>query len=443
MIKKILFYTIYFLSPVLLIVAIYFSNPVYTNFVRFIPMFLGATAFSLLNAQLVLSARPKLLERSLGLDKLYRFHSIMAPVAIVLAGIHQEIEKSIFPENLQTNFGEAAFVVFMICAICAVVLMAENMFRKFKFLKKVQAYFEKKEFGKYNVQLLFHNLNVFAVLLLFVHVMLSSSARDPLVKTIYILYFSIGMGFYLYHKLIRPSFFSKRFFVEGVITESPSISTLELRPANGKNFAYDPGQFVYVKIDDPAISKEEHPFSLTSHPANQKTITMSIKKSGDWTEKVSKIKVGSTVLIDGPYGKFSPVNYDCHDGIVLIAGGIGITPMLSILRHFAQSDREQKIILFWNVKTTADLIYDKEFKQLLATMKNFTFVPVVSQANFSGESGHINREMIEKYIEANAYDARKLQYFFCGPESMWAAIEEILFAMKIEKKQMHRENFSL
>ena len=426
-----------------MITAIYFSNPVYANFVRFIPMFLGATAFSLLNAQLVLIARPKLMEKTFGLDKFYYFHSIMAPVAIVLAGIHQEVEKTIFPENLQTNFGEAAFAIFVICSISAVVLMTENMFGKFKFIKKVQAYFKNKEFGKYNLQLLLHNFNVLAVLLLFIHVMLSSSAQDPLVKTIYILYFSIGMGFYLYHKLIRPSFFSKRFLVERVIAESPSVSTLELRPANGKNFAYDPGQFVFIKIADPAISKEEHPFSLTSQPANQKTITISIKKLGDWTKKVNEIKIGSTVLIDGPYGKFSPVNYDCHNGIVLIAGGIGITPMLSILRHFAQTDRKQKIILFWSVKTTADLIYDKEFKKLLAEMKNFTFVPVVSQANFSGENGHINKEMIEKYIEANAYDADKLHYFFCGPESMWTAIEEILLAMKIEKKQMHRENFSL
>lgn len=443
MIKKILFYIIYFLSSTLPIAAIYFSSPVYASSVRFISMLLGATAFSLLNIQLVLSARPKFIERSFGLDRFYRFHSIMAPVAIVLAGMHQEIGKTIFSENLQTNFGEAAFGIFIFCAICALVLMTENMFSRFGFIRKVQVYFQKKEFGKYNVQLLLHNFNILAVLLLFVHVMLSSSARNPLVKTIYILYFSIAMGFYLYHKLIRPSFFSKRFLVERVTAESPSISTLELRPANGKNFTYDPGQFVFIKITDPAISKEEHPFSLTSQPANQQTITISVKKLGDWTEKVDEIKSGSTVSIDGPYGKFSPVNYDCSNGIVLIAGGIGITPMLGILRHFVKSDREQKIILFWSVKKTADLVYEKEFKRILAKMKNFSFIPVVSQDDFNGERGRISKEMIVKYIEVKAYDANKLQYFFCGPGSMWTVIEEILFAMKIKKKQMHRENFSL
>ena len=443
MFKKFLFYTIYFLNPLLLVIVVYISSPVYTNVARFIPMFFGVTAFCLLNAQLVLSTRPKLLEKSLGLDKLYRFHSIMAPVAIVLAGIHQEIEPSIFPENLQTNFGKAALVIFVICAAFAFVLMTQNMLPKLSFIKNIQAYFKNKEFGKYNVQLLLHNFNVLAISLLFVHVMLSSSAQDPLVRTFYTLYFTVGIGFYLYHKIIRPSLFNKRFLVEKITAESASIVNLELRPVNGKNIAYDPGQFVFVKIADTVISGEEHPFSLTSQPANKKNITISIKKLGDWTSKVNQIKKESIVSIDGPYGKFSPVNYDCSNGIALIAGGIGIAPMLSILRHFAQSDREQKIILLWSVKTTEDFIYKKEFNKLLTEMKNFSFVPIVSHGNFDGERGRINKEILEKYIEENAYEADKLQYFYCGPEAMWRTVEEILSAMNIAKKQIHRESFSL
>ena len=76
-------------------------------------------------------------------------------------------------------------------------------------------------------------------------------------------------------------------------------------------------------------------------------------------------------------------------------------------------------------------------------MTNFTFVPVVSRSEFEGERGHINQEIIYKYIQRQAYDANKLHYFFCGPEPMWLSIEHDLLDMGIKKKQIHQENFSL
>lgn len=444
MIKKIAFYVIYFASPIILASVVYFSNPVYLSTSRFIPMVLGVTAFTLLNAQLVLSARPKLIERSFGLDKLYRFHGIMALVAILLAGMHQELEQNILPESLQTNIGNAAFALFVICSLFALVLMADTLVQKFKLVKKVRVYFKNNKFGQYDVQVVLHNLNVLAVLILFVHVMSSSSAQNLSVRTLYILYFSVAMGFYLYHKVIRPQFFTRHFKVKGLIQESSSITTIELNPINGKNFSYKPGQFGFIKLKDSAISGEEHPFSFSSQPGNRKAVSMTIKRLGDWTEKVSEIKTGSVALVDGPYGKFSPMYYDCREGIVLIAGGVGITPMLSIIRYFEEQNRNQKMLLFWAVKSSEDLICVSEFKKIIKDMKNFTFVPVASSdPNFKGETGHINKEIIQKYIRGRGYDAGKLQYFFCGPGPMWPTIEEILLSMGIKKSLIHRENFSL
>jgi len=440
------FCIIYFLSPLVLIASIYFSNPLYfgaADFFRLITMIFGATAFTLLNMQLVLSARPKLIEKSFGLDKLYRFHGIMALVAILLAGIHQQFMEGIFRENLQTNFGSAALAVFFICAVLALVLMTNALVQKFKQIENVKVFFKNKKFGQYNIQVLLHNLNVVAVCFLFVHVMLSFSAQNPLVKVLYILYFGVAMGFYLYHKLIRPIFFTKKFQVDKVILESASMTTLELHPVNGKIFSYKPGQFAFIRLKDSAISAEEHPFSLTSEPDNEKTISMTIKKLGDWTEKVSEVQPGSMAMVDGPYGKFSPLNYDCSEGLVLVAGGVGITPMLSIIRYFEKHDRNQKIILFWGIKNNGDFICGNEFKRWLKEMKNFTFIPVVSEGGFSGETGHINRKIMERYLQKSAYKIDRCQYFFCGPRPMRGSIEKILLEMGVSKQRFHFENFSL
>ena len=153
--KKVVFLLLYFLSPVLPILSIYASNPGYYGASGFVPMVLGAAAFTWLNAQLILSARPKFIESSFGLDQFYRFHSLMAVVAIAIA---------------------------------------------------------------------------------FAHKLLKS-----LVKSIFILYFGVAIGSYLYHKVIHRYFLSKRFVIELVTQESPAKWSLTLRPESGIIFPYQPG----------------------------------------------------------------------------------------------------------------------------------------------------------------------------------------------------------
>ena len=80
--KKVLFFTLYLLSPLLPITAIYLSNPGWFGAAGLVPMLLGSISFTWLSAQLIISARPKLLESVFGLDRIYRFHSLVPAIAI-------------------------------------------------------------------------------------------------------------------------------------------------------------------------------------------------------------------------------------------------------------------------------------------------------------------------------------------------------------------------
>lgn len=441
MTKKAVFLTAYFLAPVLLIAAIYFSHPAYYGSTGFLPMVLGTVAYTLLNAQLILGARPKWVERYFGLDRFYRFHSLMAMIAIGLALFHKLLEGRTFSENFQTNLGDLAIILFIGAAVLALVFMADTLSRLFPPLKQIRRFFTRLKIGKYSVQVILHNVNVAAVVLIFAHVMLTRSARVPLVAALYSLYFGAAMGFYLYHKVIRRYFGGKRFAVEQIIRESDTMTTLVLRPQSGTVFHYLPGQFGFLRVR--GISGEEHPFSISSQPLDRERLSLTIKDLGDWTLRIRTIETGSQVSLDAPYGRFSPTLFDCRDGIVLIAGGVGITPMLSILRYYVQAERNQKIVLFWGVSRLNELIRLPELGQIQRAMPYFTFVPVANDPDFDGRKGYITQQVIGQSLAGLGYERDKLQYFFCGPAPMWTSIRKGLKSTGVKSRMIHAERFSL
>lgn len=443
--KKLLFFILYFLSPVLPIAAIYLSNPgYYSTAAGLVPMLLGTTAFTWLNAQLVISARPKLLESAFGLDRIFRFHSLMPLIAIAAAFVHKLLRESVFGESFKTQLGDAAIVIFIVVSVLGLVFLIDTLIRNIKPLKVVRDFLNKLYIGKYNIQKLMHNLVVVAVVLVFIHVMLSYSAKNTFVKSVYIAYFAIAMAFYLYHKVVMRYFLSHKFIVDSVTEDSSSMRTLTLRPVKGKVFKYLPGQFGFIRIIGDGISGEEHPFSIASEPTNKDTISMTIKNLGDWTSDVLHVKPGSKARVSGPYGRFSPLLYKSDKTVVLIAGGVGITPMLSILRYFYKNDKDRKVMLFWGVNSKAELINADEFSAFMREMKNFKFIPVIArEPDYEGEKGYITHEVIERIIQANDCTMQDAQYYICGPAIMQSKVIKGLKSKKISSRHIHFESFSL
>ena len=442
--KKALFLILYLLSPLLPIAAIYLSNPGYFGAAGLVPMLFGAISFTWLNAQLIISARPKLIESVFGLDRIYRFHSLVPVIALSSVLVHKLIKEKVFGESFKTQLGDAAFIIFIICSVLGVVFLSEMLVQKSKYLMLLRKLAIKFSIGKYNIQRILHNLTVAAVILVFIHVMLSNSARNVFVKAIFIAYFTVAMGFYLYHKIIMRYFLCKKFVVESVTEESLSMQTITLKPVNGEVFRYRPGQFGFIRIYSEGVSGEEHPFSITSEPSNKETLTMTIKSLGDWTLNVSKIKSGSKALLTGPFGKLSPLLYPSDQEVVLIAGGVGITPMISILRYFENNEKDRKVILFWGVKDQRELIWKDEFVQFGRDMKNFTLIPVMSgEDNYMGEKGYINTELLERVMKSNKFTFDTAQYYICGPGVMQTKIIKGLKVKGIRSKNIHYESFSL
>ncbi|HEX9061544.1 MAG TPA: ferredoxin reductase family protein [Clostridia bacterium] len=445
--KKYLFIALYILSPGLPIVALLLSNPdKYTDPDYLVPMALGCIAFTWLTAEFILSARPKFIEVFFGLDKIYRFHSLTAVLSVVLVIMHKTIEENVIGEMFTSRFGNLALIIFAGITLLAFLLMTDSLAIRSKAFKKIKKYAEKTKIAKYEFQVLIHNLTIAGLVLMFIHVLFTSSAKYyPVVKAIYVLYFLLAAGFYIYHKVIKRIFInSRRYTVSEVLKESNNMWTLRLIPKSGKIPSYSPGQFMFLRILEKGRLGEEHPFSISSSPENKEYISVTIKELGDYTSAIKNIKPSTDAVLDGPYGRFSYVFHKDEEELVLISGGVGITPVMSMLRHIYDTDRNRNVILLWGVNNPDEIIFNDELEKMKREMGSLSVAPVVfKDDSWNGEKGIIDRERIESVLKNLGADPGKKGYYVCGPAIMMKTVIRGLKTMGIKRARIHYERFSM
>ncbi len=199
----------------------------------------------------------------------------------------------------------------------------------------------------------------------------------------------------------------------------------------------EPGQYVYIQ-DGPL--GESHPFSISDYDPETKQIEITIKDLGPFSKKVQQYEVGEQLIVDGPYGVFlKEIDTESKD-VVFLAGGVGITPFMSVIRvlsRIRQSD--ENIWLFFGNKTYDDMMFRDELDQLAAENDWLNVVHVLdSQPDFEGEKGFITGDLIKKYLE----DVSKHEYFMCGPPIMLTNVTKSLVKAGVDSSKIYSEKFS-
>ncbi len=445
--KKIILLILYFTSPAILTTAIYSTNTTrYGQLNIFIPMMLGAAAYTWLCIEFVLIARVKMMEKSIGQDRFYKFHGIMALVSVVLAFIHKILQGNMMGESLKTTLGDISIYIFIAITVLSFVFMAEMLVLKVNPLMKMRRFAQKLKVFSYKYQRLLHNLTTIAITLLLAHVLLTTTSRvSLLVRVIYIVYFIVAISAYIYFKFLKPLMRSDmKFIVKAVKQESDNMWTIEMVPQSKTIFKYEAGQFGFIKIYGEDISKEEHPFSISSQPENKEFISITVKELGDYTSTINNVKPGYRAIVDAPYGNFTLREIRHDEELVLLAGGVGITPVMSLLRYMSQMDKDRKVLLLWGIKNPNEMIWHKEFDQILETMKNLSIVPVMSMDNtWEGEKGFLTQDKIMKHMKEKGISADKAHFYICGPAIMVDMVLKGLKSIKVNKSNIHFERFSL
>ena len=165
---------------------------------------------------------------------------------------------------------------------------------------------------------------------------------------------------------------------------------------------------------------------------------MTIRNLGDFTSAIASVPVGQRVYLDGPYGAFTIGNpADMH---VLIAGGIGITPMVSMIRTLADRGDKRPLTLIYGSKDWESVTFREELEALQKRI-DLTVVHVLSQPpeGWAGEQGYISAEVFKRHLPPGYADH---EYFICGPNVMMDAIEAALGEMKVPLSKYHSERYS-
>ena len=139
---------------------------------------------------------------------------------------------------------------------------------------------------------------------------------------------------------------------------------IELEPANRHKTSYVPGQFVFVSFHKAGFSRQAHPFTISSAPGASGALQFTIRESGDWTRGISNVvSEGGRAYIQGPFGRFGHLFLAPEKDLIMIAGGIGITPMLSMLRHMAHVGDTRFVTLIWSNRSKKDLVFSAELEE--------------------------------------------------------------------------------
>jgi predicted ferric reductase len=245
----------------------------------------------------------------------------------------------------------------------------------------------------------------------------------------------------LYVRILKPVFMLRRpYRVADVRQERGDAWTLAMQPDGHGGFRFNPGQFGWLTVWGSPFKVTQHPFSFSSSAAvTDGRVEMTIKNLGDFTSTIQTVQVGQRVYVDGPYGAFT-IDDNAADVYVCIAGGVGITPMVSMIRTLADRGDGRPVVLLYGSRDWESITFREELESLRERL-NLTLIHVLEQppSGWAGERGFINAEVFKRHLPPPYADH---EYFICGPGVMMDAIEKTLSELDVPLWKYHSERYT-
>jgi predicted ferric reductase len=246
----------------------------------------------------------------------------------------------------------------------------------------------------------------------------------------------LGLISYLHRSWLGGFLFRKyRYSVVQVNPLEGDVTEVVMKPqrANRKirNLG---GQFQFIRFFQPGFSSEEHPFTVSSGE-DEKFLRLSIKNSGDFTSNIGQLKRGAQAISEGPFGGFTYGNASFKDQ-VWIAGGIGITPFLSMSRTLGKKKDfgGYNVSLFYTYEEPKDAVFVRELKNIARGSESFKVHPICSSKE--------GRLTVERILETvGSFEGNEI--YICGPWGMIEAFRDRLMELGVKKKYIRYEEFRL
>lgn len=244
--------------------------------------------------------------------------------------------------------------------------------------------------------------------------------------------------------LRRPRSWSGQLRVTQIVRETPTVQTFRMADPSADRLPFDflPGQFLQVEVTPADGKPARRSYTIASSPTQRAYVELTVKREeqGAVSRHLhDRVAVGDLLKIAGPFGAFTFTGTDA-ESIVLIAGGVGITPMMSVLRYLTDTAWTGEIFFLYGARSTEEFVFRDELERLERRFSNLHVIAAMQRTPgtvWLGPEGPITRQMLVDAVP----DIARRRIHLCGPPGMMAAMRKELAALGVPEAQLRTEAF--
>ncbi|MBC7923149.1 MAG: ferredoxin--NADP reductase [Ferruginibacter sp.] len=237
--------------------------------------------------------------------------------------------------------------------------------------------------------------------------------------------------------------------VKEIVRETSDTITIHFAQPVPHPIAYHPGQFLTLLLDIDG-ERVRRSYSMCSSPHADQTLAVSVKRvtGGKVSNFLNdRLRTGDTVEVMEPTGTFTPQLNPAHQRhIVLLGGGSGITPLMSIIKSVLATETRSQVSLIYGSRNRRSIIFKGQLDALQAKYGGrFHVIHVLSQSedDWEGHRGRLNQTLILKLLEQlPESDQPTTEYYVCGPEGLMEEVKRALSIRRVSPERIHKESFT-
>lgn len=394
--------------------------------------------YAMMLVQFVLSGRFEAISGGVGIDRTMRFHQVAAWAILAFVLVHPLLYAAprLYPDpldaltSLNRMFSSAGLRTGVIAWWLTILVVLLAVFR------------DRLPF-RYEWWRLSHGLGAAAIALFGTHhtLRVGTYSADAWLAGFWIVATAIAVASLLHVYAVKPLLKMRApYSVVGNRKVADRTWEVTVAPDGGEAVDFAAGQFAWLNLGHSPFSLTEHPFSISSAPSARPRVSFAIKESGDFTNRIGEIAVGTRAWLDGPHGNFTMAGR-APTGLVFIAGGVGFAPVMGILRDLAAKRYPHPVRLLYGNRVVTQILYADEIAALATTL-DFKPMLLLSEPppGWSGAVGEPTPDRVRDYVASLGDDGTWL-YFVCGPVPMIVSVERALIESGIPRARIVSERF--
>lgn len=378
---------------------------------------------------ILLIARISWIENVLGHDRLVTWHRKAMPFALYFISLHVLLVILGYAGLDQMRIGSETWTMittypWMLPATLGFALLL---------IAGISSYRIYRNSISYETWWIIHLYTYLGVALSFMHQILTGAMfiSHPLARYYWIALYSMVVVAILYWRILIPLIRSIRhqLRVEKVVSEGPGVVSIYIRGGDIYSLNAQGGQFFSWRFLQKELWFQSHPYSLSASPTDD-SLRITVKALGDSSSTLANLVPGTRVFVEGPYGIFKASSARRGRQIVLIGGGVGITPLRAIMEEFPSNT---KIDILYRASSESELVLRKELDEIASKVGAKVHYLVGSRSTHTMSYEYL------KEILPNFQDA---EVFVCGPEGLVSAVKAATKRAGIPKNRFHDEAFA-